>query len=40
MMMITDEKAACTLLDQLLELKQDYWQTALPELGDLVDVLT
>ena len=40
MMMITDEKAACALFDKLLELKQDYWQTALAELGDLVDIVT
>ncbi len=40
MMMITNEKAACTLFDKLLELKLNYWQTALAELGDLVDVVT
>jgi len=39
-MMITNEKAACTLFDRLLQLKLDYWQTALAELGDLVDVVT
>jgi uroporphyrinogen decarboxylase len=39
-MMITDEKATCTLFDRLLALKLDYWQTALAELGDLVDVVT
>jgi uroporphyrinogen decarboxylase len=39
-MMITNEKAACTLFDRLLELKLDYWQTALAGLGDLVDVVT
>jgi uroporphyrinogen decarboxylase len=39
-MMITNEKAACALFDQLLQLKLDYWQTALAELGDLVDVVT
>ena len=39
-MMITNEKAACTLFDRLLQLKLDYWQTALVELGDLVDVVT
>jgi uroporphyrinogen decarboxylase len=39
-MMITNEKAACALFDRLLQLKLDYWQTALARLGDLVDVLT
>jgi uroporphyrinogen decarboxylase len=40
MMMITNEKASCALFDKLLELKLDYWQTALAELGDLVDIVT
>jgi len=40
MMMITNERAACTLFDKLLELKLDYWQTVLAELGDLVDIVT
>jgi uroporphyrinogen decarboxylase len=40
MMMISNEKVACTLFDKLLELKLDYWQTALAELGDLVDIVT
>jgi len=40
MMMITNEKAACALFDKLLELKLEYWQTALAELGDLVDIVT
>jgi uroporphyrinogen decarboxylase len=40
MMMITNGKAACALFDKLLELKLDYWQTALSELGDLVDIVT
>jgi uroporphyrinogen decarboxylase len=40
MMMITNETASCALFDKLLELKLDYWQTALAELGDLVDVVT
>ncbi len=31
---------ACALFDRLLELKLDYWRTALQELGDLVDVVT
>jgi uroporphyrinogen decarboxylase len=40
MMMITEERAACMLFDKLLELKLDYWQTALADLGDLVDIVT
>ncbi len=40
MMMITNEKSSCALFDKLLELKLDYWQTALTELGDLVDIVT
>ncbi|CAB1078111.1 hypothetical protein JY97_12990 [Alkalispirochaeta odontotermitis] len=40
MMMITDEKTSCALFEKLLELKLEYWQTALSELGDLVDVVT
>ena len=40
MMMITNERAARTLFDKLLKLKLDYWQTALAELGDLVDIVT
>jgi uroporphyrinogen decarboxylase len=39
-MMITNEKVTCALFDRLLQLKLDYWQTALAELGDLVDVVT
>jgi uroporphyrinogen decarboxylase len=39
-MMITNEKAARALFDRLLQLKLDYWQTALAELGDLVDIVT
>jgi uroporphyrinogen decarboxylase len=40
MMMSLDRQAAGLLFDKLLELKLDYWQTALTELGDLVDVVT
>ena len=40
MMMATDPQAAGLLFDKLLALKLDYWQTALAELGDLVDVVT
>ncbi len=39
-MMISNEKAVCALFDKLLELKLDYWQAALIELGDLVDIVT
>jgi len=40
LMMITNEKTACALFDKMLQLKLDYWQTALAELGDLVDIVT
>jgi uroporphyrinogen decarboxylase len=40
MMMITNEREVCSLFDRLLELKLDYWQKALAELGDLVDIVT
>ena len=40
MMMITSEKVSCALFDKLLELKLVYWQKALEELGDLVDIVT
>jgi uroporphyrinogen decarboxylase len=40
LMMAMDARAACLVFDKMLELKLDYWQTALTELGDLVDVVT
>ncbi|MCB9419956.1 MAG: hypothetical protein H6667_09135 [Ardenticatenaceae bacterium] len=40
LMMSLDEAAAGLLFDKMLELKLAYWQTALTELGDLVDVVT
>ena len=40
LMMGMDEKMVCALFDKLLELKLAYWQTALEELGDLVDIVT
>jgi uroporphyrinogen decarboxylase len=39
-MMAMDQVRAGQLFDQLLNLKLAYWQTALAELGDLVDVVT
>jgi uroporphyrinogen decarboxylase len=39
-MMSLDEMKAGILFDKLLELKLSYWQTALAELGDIVDVVT
>ncbi len=39
-LMSLDEKKAGILFDKLLELKLSYWQTALEELGDVVDVVT
>ena len=38
--MAMDEDLAGVLFDKLLELKLDYWRTALAELGDVVDVIT
>jgi uroporphyrinogen decarboxylase len=40
MLMALDEVKAGLLFDKMLELKLDYWQTALEEVGDLVDVVT
>ncbi len=37
--LLADEKIACRLLDKLLELKLRFWQMALPELSDLVDIV-
>ncbi len=39
-MMSMDEQKAGILFDKLLELKLAYWQTALAELADVVDVVT
>ena len=39
-MMALRPEVAGALFDKLLELKLAYWQTALTELGDLVDVVT
>jgi uroporphyrinogen decarboxylase len=40
MMMSTDEAVIGTLFDKILELKLDFWEMALPELGEVVDVVT
>lgn len=40
MMMSLGEENAGYLFEKLLQLKLEYWQTALTELGDLVDVVT
>ena len=40
MMMGMDAQSSGILFDKILELKLDYWQTALTELGDVVDVVT
>jgi len=37
--LMVDEAAACALLDKILELKVEFWQMALEDLGDLVDVV-
>ena len=40
MMMCTDEVVVCALFDRILELKLTFWEKALLELGDVVDVIT
>ncbi len=40
MLMALDEVRSGMLFDKMLELKLDYWRTALAEVGDLVDVVT
>ena len=40
MLMALDEVKAGLLFDKMLQLKLDYWRTALAEVGDLVDVVT
>ena len=40
MLMGIDEQRAGVLFDKLLEMKLSYWETALDEVGDLVDVVT
>jgi uroporphyrinogen decarboxylase len=37
--LIIDQKNAEHILDKILEVKLDYWQSALNELGDVVDVI-
>jgi len=37
--MISDEKTSALLLDKILEIKLDYWKTALEKLSDVVDVI-
>lgn len=38
-MMLSDEKLTGTLFDKLLELKLSFWEMALPQLADVVDVV-
>jgi uroporphyrinogen decarboxylase len=38
--MATDEALAGALLDKMLELKLNFWEMALPRLGDVVDVIS
>jgi uroporphyrinogen decarboxylase len=40
MMMAADQKLSGALFDKLLELKLSFWETALPELADVVDVIS
>jgi uroporphyrinogen decarboxylase len=37
--LMIDEAATCALLDRLLRLKIEFWEMALGELGDVVDVI-
>jgi uroporphyrinogen decarboxylase len=39
-MMALNQKVACALFDQLLELKLAFWDMALPQLADVVDVIS
>jgi len=36
----SDEALACAVLDKMVELKLQFWEMALPRLGDLVDVVS
>ena len=38
--MASDEALAEALLDKMLELKLDFWEMALPQLADVVDVVS
>ena len=38
--LLTDEASTCALFDKLLELKLAFWETALSELADVVDVVS
>lgn len=40
MMMATDAALAGALFDKLVELKLDFWEMALPQFGDVVDVIS
>ena len=39
-MMASQQSLAGTLFDKLVELKLDFWEMALPQLGDVVDVIS
>jgi uroporphyrinogen decarboxylase len=39
-MMATDKPLAAALFDKLVELKLDFWEMALPQLADVVDVIS
>ncbi len=39
-MMASDEKRAAALFDKILELKLAFWEMALPQLADVIDVVT
>ena len=37
--LLTDKQNAGLLLDKILKVKIDYWETALNQLGDVVDII-
>ncbi|HKJ67166.1 MAG TPA: uroporphyrinogen decarboxylase family protein [bacterium] len=39
MELVTEKELAGHLLDKILEIKMDYWETALDHLGDVLDIL-
>jgi uroporphyrinogen decarboxylase len=38
--LVSDETLACAFLDKMLELKLAFWEMALPQLADVVDVIS
>jgi uroporphyrinogen decarboxylase len=38
--LVSDEALACVILDRMVEAKVRFWEMALPQLGDLVDIVS